>query len=66
MHQQSHAIDEFTRASAAITRCFAKLREQLAKRGEFHAPVPFFEFIPQVAGRLQSRDVHTDVGGQVP
>jgi hypothetical protein len=66
MHQHSHAIYKFTRAGTTVASRFAKLGEQLAKRGELHAPVPFFEFIPQVTGGLQSRDVHTDVGGKVP
>jgi hypothetical protein len=57
---------EFARTAAALASGFAKLGEQLAERGEFHSPVPFFKFIPEVAGRLQSRDMNADVGGQVP
>ena len=45
---------------------FVKLGKQFAERGEFHPPVPFFDFIPEVTGRLQSHDMNADMGGQVP
>ncbi|OQE55800.1 hypothetical protein PENNAL_c0433G02732, partial [Penicillium nalgiovense] len=63
---QPYTINEFARTAAAFAGCFAKLGEQLAKRGEFHSPVPLFKFIPEIARRLQSRDMSADVGGQVP
>jgi hypothetical protein len=66
MYEQPYPINEFARTGAALAGCFAKLREQLTKGGEFHARVPFFEFIPEVARRLDSRDMNADVGEQVP
>jgi hypothetical protein len=66
MHQQTHAIDKFTRAGATVGLRFVKLVKQFAKRGEFHSPVSFVKFIPRVAGRVKPRNVPTDVGGQVP
>jgi hypothetical protein len=66
MHQHSHTIYKFTHTGTTVASRFAKLGEQLAKRGELYAPVPFFEFIPQITGGLQSHDMHTDVRGKVP
>jgi hypothetical protein len=66
MYEQPYAINEITRTSAPFTGCIAKLGKQFARRGELHTPVPFFKFIPEVARRLQSRDMNADVGGQVP
>jgi hypothetical protein len=66
MYEQPYTINEFARAAAAVASYFAKLGEQLAERGEFHSPVPFFEFILEVARRLESRDINADIGGQVP
>ncbi|KAJ5267749.1 hypothetical protein N7478_010557 [Penicillium angulare] len=33
--------------------------------GEFHPPIPFFKFIPEVARYFESRNMNADVGGQV-
>ena len=66
MYEQLYTINEFARTAAALASGFAKLGEQFAERGEFHPPVSFFEFIPEVARRLESRDMNADVGGQVP
>src|SRR5881227_2052737 len=64
MYEQSYTINEFARTAAALASGFAKLGEQLAESGEFHPPVSFFEFIPEVARRLESRDMNDDIGGQ--
>ncbi|OQE27208.1 hypothetical protein PENNAL_c0985G10862, partial [Penicillium nalgiovense] len=66
MYEQPYAINKFSRAAATPTGRFTKLGKQFAKRGELHTPVPFFKFIPEVTGRLQSRDMNANVGGQVP
>jgi hypothetical protein len=66
MYKQPYTIDEFARTAAALAGCLAKLSKQFAESGEFHSPVSFFKFIPEVTGRLQSRDMNADVGGQVP
>ncbi|KAJ5041429.1 hypothetical protein NUH16_003393 [Penicillium rubens] len=66
MYEQPYTINEFARAAAALASGFPKLGEQLAERGEFHPPVSFFKFIPEVTGRLESRDMNANVGGQVP
>ena len=66
MYEQPYLINEFARTAAALVSGFAKLREQLVKCGEFYSLVQFFELIPEVLGRLQSRDMNADVGGQVP
>jgi hypothetical protein len=50
------------RAAAALASGFPKLGEQLAERGEFHPPVSFFKFIPEVTGRLESRDMNANTG----
>ena len=63
MYQQPYTVNEFARTAAALASGFAKLGEQLAERGEFHPPVSFFEFIPEVTGRLESRDMNANVGG---
>jgi hypothetical protein len=54
MYEQPYTINEFARTAASIAGRFAKLGEQFAKRGELIPPVPFFKFIPEVTGRLQS------------
>ncbi|KAJ5267933.1 hypothetical protein N7478_010741 [Penicillium angulare] len=66
MYEQPYTTNKIARTATALASGFAKLGEQLAECGEFHPPAPFFEFIPKVARRLKSRDVNTDMGGQVP
>jgi hypothetical protein len=62
VYQQPHTIDKLPCAGASGGRGFAKLGEQLAKRGQLHTPISFFQLIPELPGCLQSRDVHTDIG----
>jgi hypothetical protein len=66
MYEQPYTINKITRTGASFAGCFAKLGKQFPKCGELHTPVPFFKFIPEVARRLQSRDMNAYVGGQVP
>jgi hypothetical protein len=66
MYEQPYAINKITRTSAPFAGCFATLGKQFAKCGELHRPVPFFKFIPEVTGRLQSRDMNANVWEQVP
>jgi hypothetical protein len=63
MYEQPYTINKLARTATALACCFAKLGEQLAERGEFHPPVPFFKFIPEVARFLESCDMNADYGG---
>ena len=57
MYEQAYRINEFARTASALAGGFAKLGEQVAEYGEFHPSVSFFEFIPEVPGRLKFRDM---------
>ncbi|KAJ5653331.1 hypothetical protein N7490_000334 [Penicillium lividum] len=65
MYEQPYTINKFALTAAALARGFAKLSEQLAKHGEFHPQVPYFKFVPEVARRLESRNMDINMG-EVP
>jgi hypothetical protein len=64
--EQPYTVDKFSCAGAPSGRGLTKLGEQLAERGQLHAPVSFLQLIPELARGLQSRDVHTDMRREVP
>ena len=57
MYEQAYRINKFARTASGLAGGFAKLGEQVAEYREFHPSVPFFEFIPEVPGRLKFRDM---------
>ncbi|KAJ5267470.1 hypothetical protein N7478_010278 [Penicillium angulare] len=64
MYTSNRTRSTNSRALPQLASGFTKLREQLAKCGEFHSPVPFFEFIPEVARCPKSDDMNANVGRQ--
>jgi hypothetical protein len=60
MYEQPYMINEFAGTAAALAGRFAKLSEQVAERGEFHPPVPFFQVYSRGRGTSRALQVPED------